>query len=235
MSLSLLKALQQLERILATIKNEDKGLSTSYLLEFCTHTLKLQSFLGVYADDKIPTQTCLDNPKWSMIVNLSPSHDEGSHWVAMARDTEPGGSGTVRYMDPQKLSFVDYPNLGVGVHHLRRRFANELGLLVNNILDRPIQSPLSPLCGFYAIEFCALSDVRMTRLDRPLSLSRYHRLNHSIGYKGNDIKLINNLQTIMIRFDEMDNNIWLEGVNSQPVRVHHLDDERQQPSSTTSV
>ena len=60
-----------------------------------THPLTTKQFLGVYASDKLPAKYLLRDS--FLVVNLDPSHKQGSHWIAMY--INPLNKNTNEYFD----------------------------------------------------------------------------------------------------------------------------------------
>ena len=104
-----------------------------YCIRKCKH-LKYK-FVGVYAADNFPVTF---EPDTFMIVNSDKSKDEGSHWVVVARR----GNDYV-FGAPLGLPIYRYKNISD-----RLAYA-DFGL--TEIIDTPIQTLASTLCGFYCI------------------------------------------------------------------------------------
>jgi hypothetical protein len=93
-------------------------------------------FAGCFSSDNIPTGL---HPPYGMVVNLDVSSGRGTHWVGIFVPNET----TVEYFDSLGAS----PPAGSGIESFVARFPHK------HIYSRSLQSPLSSVCGHYALYF----------------------------------------------------------------------------------
>lgn len=107
----------------------------SRALTNCPITKK--SFLGVFASDQLP-----DNPPRpsSMVVNLDPHTEQGSHWVGIYF---PAAGQDVEYFD----SYGKGPSVPDIVSYLHKYAINV------HFNQNIVQAPLSAVCGHHTIHY----------------------------------------------------------------------------------
>jgi hypothetical protein len=91
-------------------------------------------FMGVFPADKIPNMTLFPA---SLVVNLDPAREEGSHWIAMYITA------------PNKMVYFD--SFSLDIDGKIQKFVNGYDHVTTN--KRIYQNPLSSVCGHYCIVF----------------------------------------------------------------------------------
>lgn len=121
-----------------------EGISNIYIKDLLMPRTK--KFKNVYACDDIPSS--LRNKKtFSIIVNLSKSHEPGTHWVAIFKDKD-----RLIYYDP-----IGFPLVNKYIKDFLQSFKQNWEY---NLFE--YQCIQSKLCGFFVILFVLLMEQNMT-------------------------------------------------------------------------
>ena len=112
------------------------GVSNKYIEDVLT--LYCPNFIGVYSSDNLPTELA-NKEKFSLVCNLSPSKEPGSHFITIFSDRK-----HVFYMD----------SLGLNCFH--KSISTFLNLTKKKIIinTTQIQDFSSIYCGFFSILLC---------------------------------------------------------------------------------
>jgi hypothetical protein len=113
------------------------GLEITRILE--ANEMTRRNFQGCFPLDQIPNPSTLPSPS-SMIINLSPSSDAGSHWVAMYSE---GMNRKPIYFDSLALKPIKSE-----IMNFLKNFP--LGFIQNR---RPYQCTFSNVCAHYCMAF----------------------------------------------------------------------------------
>ena len=115
-------------------------MNTIELHRILSKAMKKCNFIGVFACDQLPLNATLSRPL-ALVVNTDPSHQSGTHWLAVYIDTHNQAS----FFD----SFGNPPD----------RFAKSIGKFLeancNDVqyITRQVQSSCSAVCGQHCVFF----------------------------------------------------------------------------------
>lgn len=123
------------------------GLTNCYVDSVC-HWLLKHKFLCVKSYDKFPLQIRSQKP-CSLIINLSSSHEPGSHFVCIYITKK-----TVEYMDSYGL-----PPFRSRIQNFIKKLSKKRKYIFNNKCIQPMDSFF---CGFYCIGFLISKDKKKT-------------------------------------------------------------------------
>ena len=112
------------------------NLQITELIHRCKH-LK-HRFCGIFTAN-LAFDTILKRDNTFMIVNASNSDQPGTHWLLFAQ-----AGGQIFFADPLRRSLHNYPH----VYKNMRRSIHEGNQI---LMNKPIQSANSVLCGLYCI------------------------------------------------------------------------------------
>ena len=120
-------------------------LSNKYVNKLCKD-LTSDYYLGTFACDKLPTKSIISRMKretiFALIINLSPSHHTGTHFVCISYR-----QNKLVLFDSLGLPYED-PNIKKLVKTLKKHKD-----FTFRKLRVPIQSPESLACGFFCIAY----------------------------------------------------------------------------------
>ena len=104
---------------------------------------------GVFPADRLPVPSSVADFPFCFIANLDPSTDGGSHWVALYADGRGIFDYFCSYGVPPPPRFVSY----------MAEFSG--GKPVYNANTRPLQCPLTTVCGEFCLYFLHFRNCRL--------------------------------------------------------------------------
>lgn len=119
-----------------------KGLQSTYLRNVCSD---LNYFCGIFASDELTINydEIMKKKRFSLICNLSPASEEGSHYITIIRD-----SNNLYYLD----------SFGHDTSQIHITNFLKKASLTTFFLSTQIQDYTSLFCGFFCVMFCYLYD-----------------------------------------------------------------------------
>ena len=101
------------------------------------------NFIGVYAEDQLQTLAITTFPSF-LIINLDPSHMQGSHWLALRISRT-----SLEIFDSLGFQILSWPRIPCNLLKFLRRWSSHRETFISPV----IQSQNSVLCGFFCLAF----------------------------------------------------------------------------------
>ena len=101
------------------------------------------NFIGVYAENQLKTLSINTFPCF-LIINLDPSHMQGSHWLALRICRT-----SLEIFDPLGFQILSWPRIPCNLLNFLRRWSCRRETFISPV----IQSQKSVLCGYFCLTF----------------------------------------------------------------------------------
>ena len=101
------------------------------------------NFIGVYAENELKTLSINTFPCF-LIINLDPSHMQGSHWLALRICRT-----SLEIFDPLGFQILSWPRIPCNLLNFLRRWSCRRETFISPV----IQSQKSVLCGYFCLTF----------------------------------------------------------------------------------
>ena len=131
---------RKIQKEIKKAQKEKTGISTYGLLKVLQYAA---NFIGVFAEDQLENLAIMSFPSF-LIINLDPSHLNGSHWLAVRISPR-----SIEIFDPLGFQILNWPRVPCKLLNFLSRWSNHRQTLISPL----IQSSTSVLCGYYCIAY----------------------------------------------------------------------------------
>ena len=131
---------RKIQKEIKKAQKEKTGISTYGLLKLLQYAA---NFIGVFAEDQLKNLAIMSFPSF-LIINLDPSHLNGSHWLAVRISPK-----SMEIFDPLGFQILNWPRVPCKLLNFLNRWSKHRQTLISPL----IQSNTSVLCGYYCIAY----------------------------------------------------------------------------------
>ena len=131
---------RKIQKEIKKAQKEKTGISTYGLLKLLQYAA---NFIGVFAEDQLENLAIMSFPSF-LIINLDPSHLNGSHWLAVRISPK-----SMEIFDPLGFQILNWPRVPCKLLNFLNRWSKHRQTFISPL----IQSNTSVLCGYYCIAY----------------------------------------------------------------------------------